>query len=162
MGTKFKVFWHGFLIPFSNVCGMCFLNFSHIFASCYDVIFDAEHCVFLYFLILHFARSLERAKPNTSKIEPNMVKKTMQNRSQIDSKIDLILDPLWRCLATSILGRFWGRFGVHFGNILGSKIGLKAIGKIINKMIEKKSRAGNSRPRRNPGLWSLKRDQSDL
>ena len=64
----------------------------------------------------------------------------MKNRIQIDSQINLFLDPLWRCLATSILGRFWGRFGVHFGTILGSKIGLKAIGKIIKKMIEKKSR----------------------
>ena len=69
-----------------------------------------------------------------------MIKKSMQNRTQIGSKIDLFLDPLWRCLATSILGRFLGQFGVHFGIILGSKIGLKAIGKIIKKMIEKKSR----------------------
>ena len=64
----------------------------------------------------------------------------MQNGAQIGSKIDLFLDPLWRCLATSILGRFWGRFGVPFGTILESKIGLKAIGKNIKKMVGKKSR----------------------
>ena len=57
----------------------------------------------------------------------------MQNRTQNGSQIDLFLEPLWRCLATSILGRFWGRFGVHFGTILGSRIGLKAIGKFIKK-----------------------------
>ena len=119
LGTEFNVFWHVFLIPFSNVCGRCCLSFLHIFASCDDVIFDADPCVCLHFLILHFARSIERAKPNTSKVEPKMIKTSMQNRIQIDSKINVFLDPLWRCLATSILGRFWVRFGVHFGAILG-------------------------------------------
>ena len=56
METKFNVFWHLFLIPFSNVCGRCFLNFSHIFASCYDVIFDAEPCVFLKCLDFAFCK----------------------------------------------------------------------------------------------------------
>ena len=48
MDTKFNVFWHWFLIPFFDVSGWCLLVFLKIFASCYDVIFDAEHCVFLY------------------------------------------------------------------------------------------------------------------
>ena len=56
MGTKFNVFWHVFLIPFFNVCGRCFLMFLHIFASCYDVIFDAEPCVFLYFFDFAFCK----------------------------------------------------------------------------------------------------------
>ena len=89
-----------------------------------------------------------------------MIKKSMENHTQINSQIDLFLDPLWRCLATSILGRFWGRFGVHFGAILGLKIGLKAIGKIIKKMIGKKS-CKNPQATRKTGLWSPKRNQSD-
>ena len=85
-----------------------------------------------------------------------MIKKSMKNRTKNDSQIDLFLDPLWRCLATSILGRFWGRFGVHFGTILGSKIGLKAIGKIIKKMIGKKSRPSPPGPAGNLACGPLK------
>ena len=84
----------------------------------------------------------------------------MKNRTQNESQIDLFLDPLWRCLATSILGRYWGPFGVHFGTILGSKIGLKAIVKNIKKMIEKKSRNPASDLRKT-SLWSPKGNQSD-
>ena len=66
-----------------------------------------------------------------------MIKQSMQNGAHIDSKIDLFLDPLWRCLATSILGRLWGRVGVQFGIIWGSKIGLKGIGKNSKKRSKK-------------------------
>ena len=56
MATKFNVFWHWFLMPFFDVCGRCFLIFLFIFASCYDVILDAEHCVFLYFFDFAFSK----------------------------------------------------------------------------------------------------------
>ena len=135
------MFWGSvFLILFFDVVEGVFWYF-HMFSHHAMTSFLTQNTVFFcIFLTLHFARSIERAKPNTSKIEPKMIKKSMQHRTKHDSKINLFLDTLWRCPTTSIWGRFWGRFGIHFGSILGLKIGLKAIRKKFKKMVEKKSR----------------------
>ena len=60
--------------------------------------------------------------------------------------------------------RFWGGFGTDLGSILGPFWGQKSVWKRLDKSSKKwleKSHARNPTPRGKPGLWSLKRDQSD-
>ena len=119
MDTKFDVFGPCFFDSLVWFSGRCCLKFSHVFASCYDVIFDAEHCVFLYFFEFALckinwkseAKHFKNRTQNDQKINAKSYQKRLQNRSFFGPPLampgDLDFGP--------VLGSIWGPFWDHFG-----------------------------------------------
>ena len=146
MDTKFYVFGQCFFDTLFWFCGRCFLKFSHVFASCYDVIFDAEHRVFLKFF--DFA---------LCKINWKSEAKHFKNRTQNDQKIDAKWCPnrlrnrsfFWTPFGDAWRPRFWAGFEVDLG--LGPFCGQKSVWKRLGKSSkkwQKKNDAGHPRATR--------------
>ena len=114
MDTKFNVFWHWLLIFFFDVSGRCLLFFYRFSHHAMMLFLIKKQNVFCIFVKLHFARSIERAKPNTSKIESNINKKTIKIVARSIRKSIFFWTPFgdaWR-------PRFWAGFGVDLGCML--------------------------------------------
>ena len=119
MDTKFDVLGQCFFDTIFWFCGRCFLIFSNVFASCYDVIFDAEHCVFLYFFDFALCKinwksetkHFKNRTQNDQKINAKWCPNRLQNRSFFGPPLampgDLDFGP--------VLGSIWGPFWDHFG-----------------------------------------------
>ena len=115
-------------------CGRCFLKFSHVFASCYDVIFDAEHCVFMYFFLLctlqdqlkERSQTLQKSNPKWSKNQCKIVPKSTPKSIFF-----------WTPFGDAWRPRFWAGFGVDLGSILGPFWGQKSVWKRLEKSSKK-------------------------
>ena len=85
------------------------------------------------FVKLHFAWSIERAKPNTSKTEPTIINKSMKFVPKATPKSIFFWNPFgdaWR-------PRFWVGLGVDLGSILGPFWGQKSVWKRLEKSSKK-------------------------
>ena len=152
MDTKFEVFWHGFLIPFFDARGSCFvslcLSSHHAMMSflCY------KHCVFVHFVDFAFCKINWRSEANHFKNRTHKNQQTDDKSYQNRLPNRSFLDLLDRCLTTSILNRFWIRFGFDFGTTSKLKIELKTIGQINKKTVANKS---CGKPQAGPPTWEI-------